>query len=158
MRNNKILILLSALLVLGFAVSCSSTGAPYAEAVVEVSGDVVSGPDFTATSYGNTLKVQLDSNATTGYQWSASASDDLMVELTSEDYVADDNGSAHGLLGGAVGVGGTTFYEFKALSPGKVTLTFSYARSWENSAVKEVKLYLLIDKGLSFTIADYEEN
>ncbi len=156
--KNKLLILLFALLVLGFAVSCSSTGVPYAEAVVKVSGDIVSGADFSATTYGNTLKVQLDSNATTGYQWSASASDNLMVELTSEDYVADDNGSSHGLLGGAVGVGGTTYYEFKALSPGKVTLTFSYARSWENSAIKEVRLYLLIDKDLNFSITDYEEN
>lgn len=156
--RNKIFTILFALLVLGFAVSCSSTGAPYAEAVVEVSGDVVSGPDFTATAYGNTLKVQLDSNATTGYQWSASASDNFMVELTSQDYVTDDSPSSHGLLGGAVGVGGTTFYEFKALSAGKVTLTFSYARSWESSAVKEVKIYLAIDKNLNFGITGYDEN
>lgn len=150
--RNKMTYLLVALLVLVLSVSCSSTDKPYAEVELSVSGSVASGEYFDAMAQGSTLKVELDANATTGYQWSCDISDSMLVAKTSDDYIQDSNESH------MLGVGGTACYEFKALAPGKLTISFDYSRSWEGAAIRNVKLFVVIDKNLNFAISDYEEN
>ncbi len=150
--RNKITILLIALVVLVFAVSCSSTGKSYAEVEVTASGNVASGENFTAIAYGNSLRVELDANATTGYAWAADISDSALATKTLEDYKTDSASS------GLVGAGGTACFEFQALAPGKLEISFGYARSWEGKPVNMVKLFLVVDEGLNFRITDFEEN
>ncbi|MBQ6066987.1 MAG: protease inhibitor I42 family protein [Clostridia bacterium] len=72
---------------------------------------------------GKVVTFCFDSNPTTGYDWTAVLDGDC-VELTRDEYKQD--ASAPGMAG----VGGRQYYDFTAVKPGTVTVTFTYARSW----------------------------
>jgi predicted secreted protein len=75
------------------------------------------GKDDTSISAkaGDTFTIKLEENPTTGYQWSYAISDESIVALDKDEYVADDKS------GELMGSGGTRVLTFKALAAGSAT-------------------------------------
>lgn len=71
------------------------------------------------------LKVELDANPTTGYEWTCEIQGDA-VTAEGDDFVAASDGGDS-----KAGEGGTQTFSFKAAESGEATITFAYARSWE---------------------------
>ncbi len=67
----------------------------------------------------------LDANATTGYSWTYTLEGDGLKFFSSE-YLADPTSEL-------VGIGGTQFFKFEAVSAGTVTITFTYAQQWSGA-------------------------
>jgi len=94
--------------------------------------DIVLGEDANGKTIpveaGKAILVKLAGNPTTGYQWSLSKLDGEAIEMVGKpDYVADKHPRK------MVGSGGTYVFTFRALKPGKATLTLAYARPWEKN-------------------------
>ena len=89
-------------------------------------------------------------NPTTGYAWSVSQEGDS-VQLTADRYVADR--AAPGTAGG----GGSQYYTATAVRPGKTTLTFTYARSWEGEPIRTVIAEITVDESLTAAVTSYSE-
>lgn len=70
---------------------------------------------------GNTIVVQLDENASTGYTWVVSKTDATILTLQTSTYTASGN---------APGSGGTRVFTFLAKKPGTVHLQLKYWRSF----------------------------
>jgi predicted secreted protein len=92
--------------------------------------DIVLGDDANgktiAAEVKQTLLVKLPGNPTTGYQWGLSKLEGEAIEMVGKPgYVADKNPQK------MAGTGGTYHFTFRALKPGKATLTLAYARPWE---------------------------
>lgn len=82
--------------------------------------------------------IDLDANATTGYQWSADFYNSI-IELESQEYIVEE--SAEGM----VGQGGKERFKFRALSVGEIDITFSYSRFWEEGVPPiEQKIFRII--------------
>jgi predicted secreted protein len=78
---------------------------------------------------GDTIKVVLEGNPTTGYGWTAAltpADSGIIQQVGEPTYVPDSVPS------GIVGAGGTYTFTFKALAVGQVSLKLAYARPWES--------------------------
>ncbi|MAI89294.1 MAG: hypothetical protein CBB65_02265 [Hyphomonadaceae bacterium TMED5] len=74
-------------------------------------------------SAGNTLRIELSANATTGYQWRLlPGMNDRILELMSQDYQSD----LHPL--GMTGVGGTAILVFRGVEEGETLIRLGYAR------------------------------
>lgn len=73
---------------------------------------------------GDTLRVVLASNASTGYQWTADAqiSDRGVLTQTSHQTVAPTDAKP--------GAAGTEVWTFDAIKPGSATVTTSYGQPW----------------------------
>jgi inhibitor of cysteine peptidase len=72
-----------------------------------------------------TLTVKLGANPTTGYQWGdAQISNQAVISQQSYNYVEPENTDM-------VGAPGTDVWVFDAKAAGSATITFSYARPWE---------------------------
>lgn len=67
--------------------------------------------------------IELQSNPTTGYEWSLSVEPPEIVATISKQYTADASGR--------VGVGGVTRWSLSARMVGSATLIFMYSRPWE---------------------------
>ncbi len=78
---------------------------------------------------GNTVEFCFDANPTTGYGWTAEIDGDCVV-LTKDEYVQDQVGDGSVAV---AGVGGKQYYVFTAVKEGTATVTFTYARSWEQT-------------------------
>ena len=83
--------------------------------------------DYTGTILvrkGETFKITLTSNPTTGYQWNENF-DETLIQLINKTYKADEPQ--------LMGSGGTEIFEFKAIgSNSNTTIKFAYARAWES--------------------------
>jgi len=77
---------------------------------------------------GDTFTIVLDSNATTGFQWTAQANigDAKVLEQTAHQYIAPNTGDAP-----VAGMAGVEEWTFKAVNTGTTTITLSYDRPWE---------------------------
>ncbi len=77
---------------------------------------------------GETFTIVLDSNATTGFQWTAQANivNAKVLEQTAHQYVAPNAGDAP-----VAGMAGVEEWTFRAVSNGTTTITLSYDRPWE---------------------------
>ncbi len=77
---------------------------------------------------GETYTIVLDSNATTGFQWTANANISIedVLEQTAHQYIAPNTGDAP-----VAGMAGVEEWTFKAVSAGTTTVTLSYDRPWE---------------------------
>ncbi len=93
------------------------------------------------TRVGKPFVVKVESNPTTGYQWTIADSGDLKVE---ERYVPDSK--FRNLRGG----GGKTVYELSSDSPGEYTFVAKYARSWENTPIKILRVKLKVNPAKRF--------
>ena len=91
-----------------------------------------------------TLTVELEANATTGYQWAFKTSKDGIVELKGE-YVQNDNPE------GFVGVGGTQKYAVTGLAEGEVTITFEYLSPGDKTVGQTAIYVFTVDKDLTVT-------
>ena len=76
---------------------------------------------------GDTIRVSLRSNRTTGYSWAENK------EKTDAKVLKSDGGSyeTNPHPEGMVGVGGVETWTFTALAPGKTEIVLGYARPWE---------------------------
>lgn len=88
------------------------------------------------------LTVRLSANATTGYEWTFTSTDESAVELITSEYIADEAAADQ------VGVGGTYVASFRGLkqTADTVELTFSYGRSWEEKPIEMRTLTLSVDQ------------
>ncbi len=83
---------------------------------------------------GDTIKVVLAANATTGYSWAAklSAEDATLLEQVGEaEYTTDSTDQA------IVGSGGTATLTFKALAKGEAELVITYAQQFDSGATPD---------------------
>ena len=75
---------------------------------------------------GDSFKIALCSNRTTGFQWSESAqiSDQTILQQTDYEFVAPE---AEGIVGAA----GKEVWTFQALNEGTAKIALDYSRPWE---------------------------
>ncbi|MBU0717721.1 MAG: protease inhibitor I42 family protein [Planctomycetes bacterium] len=99
-------------------------GCPLVAGLALVFDEGDSGSTITA-QVGQKLKVVLDSNASTGYEWELTDLDPLVVEHSDTVY--------QGCSVPIPGCGGTETWTFTALSPGSTVLRLIYHRPWEDS-------------------------
>ena len=100
------------------------------------------------------LVVHLAANATTGYAWTYTISDETMLELVTDEYTEDEHED------GMTGVGGTWNASFMAIGDksGEVDLTLTYARSFEpDTPAREIVMHLAIDEAGALTVVSTEE-
>jgi len=104
---------------------CEHCRAPVKKGADITLGDDANGKTVAAQP-NQTLLVKLRGNPTTGYQWSlAKLEGDAIEAVGKPDYVGDKSPRE------IVGTGGTYHFTFRAVKPGKATLTLAYARPWE---------------------------
>ncbi len=105
--------------------ACATT--PPAPPAVE-KGELENAADGTviAIKRGGELKVLLDANITTGYQWQGPAAvAPVLSAIGNPIYVSKSSESRY------TGGGGVNVFRFKAEQPGSTTLRFDYKRAWE---------------------------
>lgn len=86
---------------------------------------------------GDTLKISLEGNITTGFAWKIAQNDPALLELQGEvDYESEKTELA--------GSGGKFVFTFKALSKGEDHLKLIYHRSFEKDVPLERKYELII--------------
>ena len=108
-----------ALVALGLA-GCSAIGRAGASEL----------PAATEVAPGGRFDVRLESNPTTGYAWALRAgADSGVVRLVGSRFVPPVPPAGGGPA--PVGQGGHEVFSFEAVAPGRTTLDFAYARSWE---------------------------
>ena len=71
------------------------------------------------------ITFSLVSNPSTGFGWETMQSGESVLK-TDESFKGNDRGNL-------AGAPGTQYYTFTAIAPGKTTVTFRYARAWENN-------------------------
>lgn len=77
---------------------------------------------------GDVVRLTLDSNATTGFQWQlVGNTNEAAVTLLDNQYVAPEESEGEPLLG----AGGREEWAFKAASEGKSELRLEYSQPWE---------------------------
>jgi inhibitor of cysteine peptidase len=78
-----------------------------------------------AVDVGDTVRVNLPENATTGYRWAIDHCDREMIEPLSAqaEYTS-----------GTVGSGGDAMFEFRAKKAGTTEIALKYWRHWEGDA------------------------
>jgi inhibitor of cysteine peptidase len=83
------------------------------------------GEDDTAITVapGDPFVIELESNASTGYEWTATTSAQSVVQQTDEEYIDPDTDR--------LGAPGVQRFVFRARSSGTATLTLRYARSFQ---------------------------
>ena len=78
------------------------------------------------TRVGQDISIELEANATTGYQWElATPLDEKILRLVKSEYLPDKTG--------LVGSGGKQTWVLKALQQGKTPVSFKYSRPWEKN-------------------------
>ncbi len=124
MNSTPMLMIVAALALTACSAGAGETPSSPAAANSDVQG-VRDGS--TTLAVGQTLRIELPSNATTGYSWTMSGARIEVLSPASPfgQEVADPHEP------GMVGVGGKTVWRFTAAQPGTTNLTFAYRRSWE---------------------------
>lgn len=85
---------------------------------------------------GQTVKIMLKSNPTTGYSWQINPplSQQAIIYLQSKGFKSPKNPR--------IGQGGSQYWVFKGKKPGKTTVSLEYKRPWETEwPAAEVKTY-----------------
>ena len=118
------LVLLAALFLLAACVVVPVTPSAVAD------GQLANAPDGAriAITRGGELKVVLDANVTTGFQWNTpSQPAPVLSPIGKRIYVGKSAESRN------VGAGGMNIFRFRADNPGTITLVFDYRRVWETT-------------------------
>ena len=100
------------------------------------------------------LTVHLEANATTGYEWTYTISDETLLELVTDEYTEDEHED------GMTGVGGTWNASFMPIGDksGEVDLTLTYVRSFEpDSPAREIVMHIAIDEIGALNVVSTEE-
>ena len=125
MKTKLILMCLTLALLMSFA-ACASRKS------VEVSCDDFYGDKHISkqleVNAGDSFKVILCSNASTGFSWSESAqiSSPDVIEQTKHEYTTKEYKTTP-----PPGTAGQEIWTFKAYSPGTSTISMDYSRPWE---------------------------
>ncbi|HAH05915.1 MAG TPA: hypothetical protein DCM05_05185 [Elusimicrobia bacterium] len=92
-------------------------------------------------SLGETFRIELPANATTGYEWKFKELDGNLLRVDSSGYDRSSNPKL-------AGAGGTAWWELRALQTGKTVLRLLYYRPWEGEAKSgdEFNLSLSVEK------------
>ncbi len=122
--GTAILVLVAALIAVA-AAGCGDNAGAAGGSLNLAAGD--NGKTFTV-KVGDTIKVVLTANATTGYSWAAklSAEDAALLEQVGEPEYSTDSTE-----GPIVGSGGTATLTFKALAKGTAELALTYAQQFD---------------------------
>lgn len=89
----------------------------------------------------------LAGNPTTGYTWVAQIEDESIVSVVDDGFATDETDEA------VVGAGGYSRFELVGVAEGYTTVTFVYARSWEDEApVYSLEYDVSVDADLKVTI------
>jgi inhibitor of cysteine peptidase len=75
---------------------------------------------------GDRIRIELESNPTTGYEWAVDSTDETILVYEGSAYEAGD--------GNRVGQGGIQTLTFQAAEPGQAEIHLKYWRSWEGDA------------------------
>jgi predicted secreted protein len=121
----RLLTLFAIVLVAG-ACATPPSGPPAVD-----NGELTNAADGTriAIKRGGELKVILDANITTGFQWQSPTNPaPVMSAIGAPVYVGKAADPRF------VGGGGANIFRFRAETPGQVALQFDYRRPWESSA------------------------
>jgi inhibitor of cysteine peptidase len=127
--KNKVLVTLALVgLLLTMAACSAATGAPGNTSINIPAADFDKQANIAReveVSAGDTFTITLDSNATTGFQWTVQAkiANESVLNQIAHDYVAPN--------GKALGQAGTEQWTFKAVNAGTTTVNLSYDRTWE---------------------------
>lgn len=90
-------------------------------------------PDY-KVSVGDTLNIELNYTAGTGYSWYLINKNELtLMDSVSVDYVYD---APEGFMGGA----GRSIWRFVAKSKGVETIVFVYKRPWESEEIERKEI------------------
>lgn len=95
---------------------------------------------------GDTVRIKLRSNRTTGYSWALTGKlDEKVLKSEGNEYKVDDHPE------GMVGVGGSDVWTFTALAAGKTEIALGYARPWEKDKepAQAFKLTVVVDGAAS---------
>jgi len=77
---------------------------------------------------GQEFAIELDANATTGYQWQlAKTLDNTIIKQLGTEYRLAETG--------LIGAGGKEVWKFKALGLGKTIIAMKYIRPWEKEVL-----------------------
>lgn len=114
------LVLLTAAILLG----CAACGKVYGKEDTDIS-----------VNAGETFTVSLEENPTTGYQWSYTISDENVIEISKDEYVADSRNE------NVAGAGGQRNITFMAKSKGSAVIDMVYERSWEKNEDDEKRTF-----------------
>lgn len=90
---------------------------------------VISGDDNGTTvevNQGERIRIELESNPTTGYEWAVDSTDETILTYEGSTYESED--------GDRVGQGGVQTLTFHASEPGQAEIHLKYWRSWEGDA------------------------
>ena len=87
---------------------------------------------------GDSFTITLRANTSTGYKWQLMMSDENMLQMVHSEYIPYKSQR--------LGADGKQLWTFKALKPGKTSISFQYARSWEKDKPpqKEQTIQVLI--------------
>ena len=89
---------------------------------------------------GQEFAIELDANATTGYQWHLAEPllDNSIIELLGTEYRVSETG--------LIGTGGKEIWKFRAIDEGKTMISMKYIRPWEEDTplVKNVQFRVVI--------------
>lgn len=91
---------------------------------------------------GDTVRIKLRSNRTTGYSWAMTGKlDEKVLKSEGNEYKVDEHPA------GMVGVGGSDVWTFAALAAGKTEIALGYARPWEKDKepAQAFKLTVVVD-------------
>lgn len=109
------------------------------------------GPSGAVSIEGKTLDIRLEENPTTGFSWSYSISDDTVISLVEDGYIADSDDP------NVVGGGGMHEYKFEGLKAGEVTITFDYFKSWEGVESAEEHIEYVVTVSGDGSIAEVNQ-
>ena len=100
---------------------------------------------------GDTVRIKLRSNRTTGYSWAMTGKlDEKVLKSEGNEYKVDEHPA------GMVGVGGSDVWTFQALAAGKTEIVLGYARPWEKDKepAQAFKLTVVVDGAAAPAKAD----
>ena len=91
-------------------------------------------PESMSMDVGETVKMKIESNPTTGYQWTTKVESEF-IDVVKEDYVSNSD---------LIGAGGIQEFDFKALKAGKTIIVMNYGRSWEPNPINTYSISVTI--------------
>ena len=127
MKRNLIVIFIVAALI---GLSCSAKPVKLSE---KDNGKAIT------VKKGAVIYITLDSNPTTGYEWSIKEMPENILQGGTEEYIQDK------LEKGTVGTGGKEIFKFTAQEKGSGTLTLIYEREWEGELPNSKKFSIKIN-------------
>lgn len=143
MKNVKTLIAAALVFTTVFSVGITPSYAAASQTNIAQQGSV--------QAKGDTARVQLKGNPTTGYEWQYEIKDTSIAKVINGNYVFDDK------TGQLDGAGGTYTWSFIGLKKGTTEVTFKYLRPWESEVLKTVTYVINVDSDLNVTVTEKKD-